>query len=96
MTDEKDMRNYKDIATALLESAKAEKMGRRAPGYRDDKYLATSEDIEALMGAGAKIIQLNDYVKETGYLQTVIYENHKFFTTTSEPLAPQIFPYRRA
>lgn len=86
---------YTERAKALLESAINIRNGKRDDGYGDDKYLATSKGIEALIGAGAEIIKLNAPSGDNHYLHAVRYEGHQFIAGTDKPFAPVVLPCRR-
>ncbi len=81
---------YRERARVLLASAKKVKKGSRAEGYTDDKYLASPKGIEALIGAGAKIIELNAFGNPT-YDHYVVFGEHKFVAYTCEPVIYQIY-----
>ena len=86
---------YTERAKALLESARRIRKGKRDDGYGDDKYLAAPKGIEALIGAGAEIIELNVPSGDNHYLHAVRYEGHQFIAGTSEPFAPTIQACKR-
>ncbi len=81
---------YSERAKLLLESAQKERKGMRGVGYSDNKYFATPEGIEALIGASAEIIELNQSESSNSYIHTVMYEGHEFFTVTKEPVIYEI------
>ena len=80
---------YHQRAYAMLEYAKRERIGSRSPGYNDDKLLVTNAGLESLIGAGGKVICLND--PETDAVRsTVEYREHTFFTISSRPQALEV------
>ena len=86
MAEEK---NYTRHANELVEIAKRRRVGRRAPGYEDNKCLVDLEAITSLIGAGGSIFHLN-FRDGEDYLHQVIYGDHWFTSSSKKPFAPEI------
>lgn len=77
--------SYRERARLLLERARIIKYGSRKKGYYDNKKFVYPEGIESLIGAGARIKNLNWKTGNEDYYHEVEYKSHTFISTTSEP-----------
>jgi len=75
---------YKSRAGILVQLAKAVKRGKKEKGYHDNKMLVTLSGIESLIGAGARIINLNRPSVGNKYVHEVLYEDHLFITSSAK------------
>ena len=88
-------RSYSQIAQETLERAKRLKSGRVAEGYKDNKCYIEVNQLEALLGVGAEVCNLNVLQEGGDYIHELVYQRHLFVTSTKEPLAPVVQASRR-
>ena len=82
-------KGYIQHAEELLEEAKNNKKGKRAPDYTDDKFLVPDKkSIESLIGAGGQIACLNKEATDGNHINEVVYKEHLFIFPVK---GPQIF-----
>lgn len=70
-------------AEEILEKAKRDKVGMRAPGYANDKQFCEAQDMLTLLQANASPVELN-VSTEGRYFHRVIYSGHTFVSSTQE------------
>lgn len=71
--------HYKERAEILLKRAKAFKKGRRG-----NECFIKIKGIESLIGAGAKVLHMNDLINGDNY-QSVKYKRRIFYAVTEKP-----------
>jgi hypothetical protein len=88
-------KTYAQIAESLLAEAIGRREGSRAEGYKEDKKHIPFEDLAALIGAGARVICLNQYSSRSSYSHKVLYKDHTFLSVTERIMSPVIEASRR-
>lgn len=77
---------YSQRAKIMIESSKKLGLGGRRKKDRDDKFSITKEGLASLIGAGAKILELNALTCSKDYISQVIYKNRTFIHGSSTPV----------